>query len=330
MRCTRPFFIVGTPRSGTTLLQAMFMAADGLYVPPETHFMALTMQREKINGHPSTDSGLANNIEQILGVCDRHELPVDKASLEKQLRQCERSYAGLFDALLWHMQQRRPGCRRIGEKSPGHLRCVPQLLDMFDDARIITIIRDARDVALSHETAFGSTALRAAIAWRRDQRLHAHYRKTLPADRYTSVRYEDLVGHPAQELARLCAFLGEPYCASMLAYHQRREAGFPQWESYKAMTMQPLTTSRVGRYRTQLSRPKIALVQAIAGAELRANGHTLEAAPRLAALAVAARQLPGLLATRFRWHRDVRRLPGEGAPSGRPKKGSDPFSKKGV
>ncbi len=297
MRTPRPFFIVGTPRSGTTLLQAMFMTLPGVFFPPETHFLPIALRCERRHGPLSTPAGREAMIEQVLEVAARHELPVDAEALAAELRACPGTRGDLLDALLWHMQSRQPGCRRLGEKSPAHLVFVPELLETFPDAAAITIVRDARDVALSQE-ALGRSTLQAALGWRRDQRLHARYAAELPADRYACVRYEDLVREPERELRRLCAFLGETFDPAMLRPHERREAGFAAAETHKARTLEPLTASRIGRYRTEMTPAGIALVEAVAAGELVANGYALEARARLAGWILGMRQIPRLLAAR--------------------------------
>lgn len=300
MKTSRPFFIVGTGRSGTTLLQAMFMSAPGIFIPPETHFLPIAERVARRHGALATASGLDHLVREILQMCARQEMPVDPAALERELREAPRTCGDLFDALLWHVQQRRPGCRRIGEKSPVHLPFAPQLLEMFPDSQVITIIRDGRDVAVSHEEHLGRNTLRAALRWQRDQRLHARHARTLPPDRYASVRYEDLVNEPGRELRRLCAFLAEPFREEMLRPHERPEEGFAGWESHKSLTLRPLTTARIGRYKGAWTPQKIGLFQAICGAELRENGYALDSAPRLAGIWLGLRQAPSLLLARLR------------------------------
>lgn len=298
MLTKRPFFIVGTPRSGTTLLQAMFMRVPGVFFPPETQFLGLARRCELRHGPVTTDKGFSTLLDAVLDLARRHELPIDAGRLTEELRDSRRTTADLFDMLLWHIQQQRPGCRRLGEKSPGHLLFAAELLEMFPDGRVITIIRDARDVAISQEQSLGRSTLRAVLGWRRDEHLHARYERTLPADRYTSVRYEDLVTRPEQELRRLCAFVDEPYCDDMLRPEERADKGFAAAETHKALTMQPVTTARIGRYRGRMSASKIALVQAVAGRELRANGYELERVPRLGGYLLAITQLPDLILRR--------------------------------
>ncbi|MCK4873596.1 MAG: sulfotransferase [Phycisphaerales bacterium] len=310
MKTKRPFFIVGSPRSGTTLLQAMLMSIPGVYIPPETKFWPITAGRERAYGPITSDRGFELAVRDVLESCPQNELPADVTELEAELRACERTHEALFDTLMAHMQARREECQRIGEKSPPHLPYVPRLLAMYPDGKAITIIRDGRDVAVSQSRAWASNILRTAIGWRRDQRMHASFAERFPADRYTSVRYEDLVTQPEIELRRLCAFLDEPFTEALLEHHKRADSGFAARETHKARTMEPVTTSRIGRYATRLSRSEISLFQTIAGRELRAHGYELDRIPKVMCLAAALRSLPATLRTHAGRQRMIRRKAG--------------------
>jgi hypothetical protein len=273
----------------------MFMAAPGIYIPPETHFLPILNRTERMHGYVNTAAGFEQFLRELMDICSRNEIPVDREQLERELRAACHDRAMLFDTFLSHIQSRRTDCRRIGEKSPVHIRCVPELIEIFPSARIINVIRDGRDVALSQEEAFHWNTLQAALSWRRDQRLHARYRETLPATSYTQVHYEDLVTEPEPQLRRLCDFLEEPFDAAMLSPHERLEDGFAPRETHKAQTRQPVTSSRIGRYRTKLSRSKISLFQSLAGAELIANGYELEPVSQMLGYLLGIQQLPRLL-----------------------------------
>jgi len=127
MKTKKPFFIVGSPRSGTTLLQAMLMSLDGVYIPPETKFWAITAGRAGVFGPISSDKGFELALDEVLKSCPQNELPVDVARLESELRAGVRDHGEMFDTLLNHMQQEK-GCRRIGEKSRPHFPYVPQFI----------------------------------------------------------------------------------------------------------------------------------------------------------------------------------------------------------
>lgn len=306
MKTQRPFFIVGSARSGTTLLQAMLMSIPGVYIPPETQFWTVSKGRAADFGPLPSDRGFHLAIEAVLKTARASEVPIDEASLRSAWAAGERSYAAMFDGLLSHIQERRNGCRRIGEKSPTHAPYVPDLLDTFPDGKVIMIIRDGRDVAISNTQAFRSNVLRVAIRWRRDQRRHRAYATRYPAERYTSVRYEDLVTRPEPELRRLCDFLGEQFTPDLLEHHKRADTGFAKRETHKARTLEPVTAARVSRYRHSLSRPEIALFQLVAGRELRRHGYELEPVPSLLGVIQAVRLLPVSIGAHLRRRRQVR------------------------
>jgi hypothetical protein len=315
MQTRNPFFIVGSPRSGTTLLQAMLMSIPGVYIPPETKFWAVSKGRAGDFGPLSDDRGFELAVESILKSSGENEVPLDEQKLRAAWAEGERSYAAMFDTLLGHIQAGRAGCRRIGEKSPPHLLYVPELLETYADGRVIAIIRDGRDVAISQAQAWNSNVLRVAISWKRDQRLHRSYAERFPADRYTAVRYEDLVTQPEVELRRLCEFLDEPFSEDLLAHHKRQDTGFAAWEKHKARTMEPVTSSRISRYRKSLKRSEIALFQLLAGDELLRQGYELESIPRLLGLLQAMRLLPASIKAHLRRKRQIRAFKSEKAGS---------------
>ncbi len=306
MKTRDPFFIVGSPRSGTTLLQAMLMSIPGVYIPPETKFWAVSKGRGADFGPLTSDRGFELTVESILTACDESEVPLDVEALRTAWAEGERTHAAMFDTLLRHIQKNFLRCRRIGEKSPPHLLYVPELLETFPEGRVIAIIRDGRDVAISQSQAWQSNVLRVAISWKRDQRLHRNYAERFPPDRYTSVRYEDLVTQPEAELRRLCDFLGEEFTPDLLEHHKRADTGFAKREKHKARTMEPVTSSRISRYRQSLKRSDIALFQLLAGDELRRQGYDLEPIPSWLGLLRALRLLPNSVGAHLKRRRRIR------------------------
>ena len=306
MNVQRPLFLVGSPRSGTTLLQSMLNRSDGLRFSSETQFCARTLRRAGIFGPLESDAGFERALRSVLDTAEHNALDADPVRLEAELRAAPRTYHDLFDALLVHVQSRLPDCRRIGEKSPNHLLHVDWLLEKFPDAQVITIVRDGRDVAISQREAFDEPLLSAALRWRHYQRLHRRYAATHPAERYTSVRYEDLVRDPETELRRLCAFLDEPFRVEMLEQDKRESTGFAERETHKLRTLEAVTDSRIARYRGVLSPREIALFQLVAGRELERQGYEREPVSSLRGVPDLLRALPGVLQRRRRYFAAVK------------------------
>lgn len=297
MKLRKPFYIVGSPRSGTTLLQAMLASSTEIYIPPETHFFDIARQQKWLPGTPISEDEFERFLEAIrVRSCNRNELPVQWTLLEQELRDTDRTHAALFNALLNHIRvQRHPSCR-IGEKTPGHLLFAEYLLDHHQESQIINVIRDPRDVVVSHSEAFDSHPLHTAIRWRRNYQIHLKLARKFSPLRYTTVKYEDLVTNPEQQIKRLCEFLGQKFDQKMLNQHERKESGFAARESHKTRTLEPVTQTRVKRYRGVLKRRDIAMIQSIVGTKtLTACGYEKEKSSRLLGYSMAATKLPSML-----------------------------------
>jgi hypothetical protein len=297
----RYFFVIGTPRSGTTLLQAMLMRATGVYIPPETKFLEITWYDRFYVGSLDTDAGWHRAVAAVLRIVDSAEIPVDREQLQSSLAAAPRTHRGLFQGLLDAVAL-HTGADVIGEKSPVHTRYARELLRLFPESRVVQILRDPRDVAVSQREAFGATPLQSALRWRRDAVKHAEYERDLEPSAYLAIRYEDLVRRPEATLESVCTFLGIAYRPEILEPHLRPEIGFASSETHKRRTLEPLTTSRIGRYRERLARRDRAVVEWWCGAHMARHDYDAESLPGWLGLVTSVVQLPTLAALHVRRH----------------------------
>lgn len=121
-------------------------------------------------------------------------------------------------SFFWGKNTIAAGKQRWAEKTPAHVHAIGRILDIYPDARILLIIRDGRDVAVSLRKRTGDFA--AGVArWVRDNRSGEPYWEHPQVFRLT---YENLVTHFDSVMPKVCEFLGEPYEASMRDFHQQR------------------------------------------------------------------------------------------------------------
>lgn len=273
------FFIVGVPRSGTTLLQAMLASHPRIAVPPETEFF---MKHRPPAGAARGDEGAwVEHIDRWLASRGFTEQGLDAGAMRARLRALgasQRTAPGVFLELL-AAHSERTGKPRIGEKSPHHCRHVEELAALFPHARFIHIHRDPRDVVASLMKVpwVKGSHLTLARGWAKIMRDHSRLVRAMPADRYTTVRYETLVERPEDEAARLCTFLGEVMQPEMLAFHERADRGFAERESsWKGGTLRPVSMSSVGRFRADLTPRQVAGVQRVVGGLLTEFGYRPE------------------------------------------------------
>jgi len=262
------FFIVGTGRSGTTLLQAMLTSHSRLDIPPETKFFQRHDPIEqRLGGDPLPADRFDAWMSDYFASQDWADVGLVREEVERLMRAGDRGAASLFLAIL-RAWQARSGKPRLGEKTPLHCKCVRRIAEVFPSAKFIHIYRDPRDVVASMrrmEWTRGSVRDEARN-WRKILDDHRRLSAEFPVATYTEVCFETLVQQPEAELRRLCGFLGEAFEPAMLRYYEREQSGFHEREAgWKGQTRRPLSDASIGRYRQQLSPREIALVERVAG-----------------------------------------------------------------
>ena len=278
MPADRPIFVVGCPRSGTTMLQLMLHAHPRIAIPPENRFV-LTVYGER---RDFGDLEVAANRRALARrIVDRPETRFGDLGLDAE-DVVERITAGpgtLGSALgtIFQRYAARFGKPRWGDKRPAYLHNIDVLLRLFPDAQFINIVRDGRDcVASLKEMSWHRKDIYATVAaWARavdDARRAA--RRLGPAQ-WHEVRYEDLVADPHGRLAAMCAYLGEMYDPAMAKPSAVAEVAVPSFKTWHALTRAPVTTRRVQSWQTRLDPDEIALCEAALGSRLVAAGYEL-------------------------------------------------------
>jgi len=273
------FFIVGTGRCGTTLLQAMLASHPRIAIPPETHFFDRIDPLKLGFGDAVSEQRIDRYVRRVTSHARWHEFGISSDEFASAIRDGNRDARSIF---LWIMQRLigDGAGPRLGEKTPRHAMRILRIRELFPDAKIIHIHRDPRDVVHSMKSqlwAFGQSTYHCA---RRCQEVFAELdRQQQTLDEYAmlTVRYEDLAASPETELRRVCAFLGEPFDDAMLRYHEREGDGFFEREqAWKSLTREPIDPSRIGRYRSQLSEYEIWVIENVVGEHLAALGYEAE------------------------------------------------------
>jgi hypothetical protein len=210
-----PFFIVGSARSGTTLLRLMFNSHREVAIPPESRFITqLWTGREEVE---------IDELMARLGEDKRFQtwdLPIDAVMRELDGRSYAR-YAEVMEAA-YCAYARAQGKPRWGDKTPRYVMHIPLLASLWPDARFIHLIRDGRNVALSYaDLPFGPKSVAtAAKLWSSRVEVGLRDGRALGGKRYLEISYEDLVEDPEGEAKDLCEFLHLDFDSGMLNYPQ--------------------------------------------------------------------------------------------------------------
>jgi len=311
MGAERPIFVVGCPRSGTTLLQLMLHAHPRIAIPPETRFVLTSYQGRNSFGDLREVSSRRELARSIVG--DRKTLFYDLGldgdevlaeimagppTLGSAIGIVFRAYARRFDKPRW------------GDKRPGYYQYIPALLRLFPDAQIVHLIRDGRDcVASLQRMPWFTQDLNAAVCtWIEAIDSGRRAARRLPAGTYLEVRYEELAADPGPRLAELCAFLGEDYDPAMTEPHKISGTTLPERQIWHAETQRAVQAAPSGTWQERLRPAEIALCEAAMAGRLRSLGYEVTglggrpSAAQLARYAKAAALHRG--AARKRWLRD--------------------------
>lgn len=217
----RPCFIIGMPRSGTTLVEQI------------------------IASHP--DGFGAGELSYWNDLVDRHLEPVLTGRLTGT------DIAGFADGFLATLNAVAPGSARVVDKMPGNFLWLGPIHAAFPRARILHMRRDPLDVCLSiyfqnfvgsHRYAYDLGDI--AHYYRQYHRLMGHWRRVLPADTLLDVPYEAMVDDTAGWARRIIGFLGLDWDERCLRFHdtERRVATASAWQ-----VRQPIYATSKRRWR---------------------------------------------------------------------------------
>jgi sulfotransferase family protein len=263
-RCA--FFIVGFPRSGTTLLSVTLDRHTRLAVPPETAFF------DDVAPMLSPCSEAA-----LMAVLSRwRRLPELNLDPETVRRQLPRSWTegDVLEAIL-RLYANARGKPRWGEKTPQHLRHVPTILRLFPETQIICMLRDGRDAALSLcDMPWGpSGGLEAAATlWKVHVALMEEFERIYSA-RFTVVRYEAFVREPERVLSEVMTKLGETLEPRQLNSSTPSHVVLPRSMQWKGDAVKPVNERFAYRRRSEASAEDLALLERALGDDLRRCGH---------------------------------------------------------
>ena len=271
----RPIFLIGCPRSGTTLLSVMLHAHPRIAMPPETRFLLPAYySRSQFGDLTREENRRALGRAMTERGSQFGDLGLKRDEVVAKIAAGPPTF-GSAAGTIWREFARSRGKARWGEKRPAYWQSMDVILRLFPDAQVIHLVRDGRScvASLKHVIWWPDGVMGAMATWvladRRLRRLGA----LLPADSYYRIQYEELLADPRTELERLCGYLGEEFDHAMLDHAQAASDIVPSRAHWHDRTRGPLDPSRIDAWRTVLTSEEIGLFELVAGRALRTNGY---------------------------------------------------------
>ncbi len=227
-RSDLPVFVVGMPRSGTTLVEQI------------------------LDSHPQVHgAGELNDLWRTVAGVTR-SLPPGQSLPEAVSLVPDAAWRSLGEQLVERMSGYAPQALRVVDKLPFNYTLLGVIRLMLPDARIVYCRRDPLDTCLSsYMTSFGNdrgfTCDLAELGetWRLHAELMDHWSRVLPGGVFTMV-YEDLVTDLEGQSRRLVDALGLEWSDSCLDFHRNTR---PVVTASMTQVRRPVYTSSIGRWR---------------------------------------------------------------------------------
>lgn len=239
-----PVFVVGSMRSGSTLLRLILDSHPHIAIGAETGFMGGLRAAKDI---PTWKFG--NGWYERLGWTEEE--------FDARLREF---YSGLFQRFA--AQQGKP---RWGEKTPFHTEHIGEMARIFPDAVFVGLVRHPGAVASSLRAKF-HYGFTEALAYWAETNLRLVGAGSELADRLVLLRYEDLVLEGEPVLRDLLAWLDEPWHPDVLEHHRvQREKGAPRAAEGRTITRDPVDADRAVQWVRELAEQDLQALDGVAG-----------------------------------------------------------------
>jgi hypothetical protein len=284
-------FVVGAPRSGTTMLRLMLDAHPDLAIPPETYFITKAQKQWRASRRrPGTDQ-VESFIEAVTGHKRWPDFHLESHDFAARVRERNPKRLGDGVRVFYEMYAEKIGKPRWGDKTPFYVRKMDVIHRVLPEARFVHLIRDGRAVALSiKDLWFGPDTIEGcAEFW--VARLDEAREKAKDLPHYLEIIYEDLVREPEPNLRKIAEFIHVPFDERMVRFYENVDERIaletPPEEiapdgrivstEERMKIMENLKRapdpSRIDRWRTEMSPEDLATFEAIAGERLRELGY---------------------------------------------------------
>ena len=269
------FFIIGRPRSGTTMLRYLLDAHPNVVIPGECNFI-LSLSRY-YGQNVRLDSASLKQFPEILSYSKHYSIfNIDEDKLKAEIEKLPQNptLEALFQTVHFSCKTIHPKNEILirGDKNPAYSsELFHQIFNLYPNSKYVHLIRDYRDHITSYMKAKMalSSPVFLAISWKKSIKRIKKYKEKYPSHFYT-VTYENFVLDPEKYLKQICNFIGVPYQQKMLDFYENKEAYISNqpninFDSQHKSLFKPVNSERVGKWQNYLKEHELIAIEKIAG-----------------------------------------------------------------
>ena len=223
-----PIFIVGMPRSGTTLIEQILASHSRVFGAGELTEM--------------------EHITAAIGKTVDTDLDFPESTVGLSARDLDR----FGQAYVERLRQHAPDHAHVTDKMTLNFRFIGLIRAMLPNARIINCVRDPVDTCMScfqhlfaGDLKFTYDLAELGRYYRLYDRLMRHWRAVLPGVVF-DIRYEDIIADQERWTRRLLEFCGLPWEDACLNFHETERAVFTVSST---QVRQPIFSDSIGRWK---------------------------------------------------------------------------------
>lgn len=284
----QPLFVIGSPRSGTTLMRLILTCHSHVVIPPECGF--LLWLRSKYGDFTYSAQSLRLFVDELAMTKKFETWNISIEDLYTLLSNLKpTSYAELCASVyLIYSEAQGKKANIWGDKNNYYINHLDELVAIYPTAKFLHVVRDGRDVACSYKDVVASNFSEKyapklcsnieeiASEWSSNVRIADAFLTTVDSSNCRVIKYEDLVSDPESNVSWICEWLGVDYESQMLNfYSSNKKNGLEPEETlaWKKRTMTPISSDTVGRYMQQMSKAEGDAFLTIAGKVLSIHGY---------------------------------------------------------
>jgi hypothetical protein len=268
------FFIVGRPRSGTTLLQVLFDAHPNVQMPWECQLILnLYPKYKKVDFW--TEDKLTDFYDDLFRQWQFDTWTIDKDKLKSDLLACKgaNTYSAICKVVYSNYISlfEKKEIKVFGDKNHGYTIYTDRLKKLFPDARFIHITRDYRDNFYSIKNVDFELPVVSLVVYKWKYFIKKiNQAKQKDPDAFFTIRYEDLVTDPSLYFRQICEFVGIGFTTDVFDFYKIKEEAEKKYprdilKKHHSSLFHPISTINIGKWEKKLNQRTVKLADYVAG-----------------------------------------------------------------